>query len=92
MVQTGPRPQLYTFPPTALLLGDLEDFIWTRSSHEGPSIADKGHYIPSPVKEMENVGELAPEGDQLQNIGLLTEVVETIFICRAPSTSKPYIP
>jgi len=38
---------------------------------------------------MEAVG-LAPEGDQLINAGLSTEVVETILNSRNPSTRKIY--
>lgn len=38
---------------------------------------------------METVG-LAPEGCQLIDSGLLTDVVETILNDRAPSTRKPY--
>ncbi|XDV48415.1 hypothetical protein PO909_017827 [Leuciscus waleckii] len=56
---------------------------------EGPSFSGRGHNISPSARAVEAVG-LAPEGDQLINAGLSTEVVETILNSRAPSTRKLY--
>ncbi len=69
------------FSPRRLSMGD--------SSQEGSPLTSGG-YDPSPLPGvMEAVG-MAPEGAQLIASGLSTEVVETIFQSRAPSTRKLY--
>lgn len=49
------------------------------SCQERSPFPGRGHNLsPSPFRVLETVG-LAPEGDQLVNTGLSTEVVETIL-------------
>ncbi|XDV51907.1 hypothetical protein PO909_020699 [Leuciscus waleckii] len=68
--------------PRWLSLGD--------SSQEGPSVlSGRGDPSPQP-RDLEPVG-LASERAQLIDFGLSTEVVETIFHSRAPSTRKLYV-
>lgn len=63
-------------PPRQLALGD--------SYQERPSASGTGDDIPFLAK----APCLAPEGDQLRNVGLPAEIVETILSARAPSTRK----
>ncbi|KAI2645597.1 enzymatic polyprotein [Labeo rohita] len=102
MVQTWPRLRLYAFPPIALLPGVLErvrrDRVHLLSDlplhgrfpsggissrkREAPSFA-----LAPAVVEVRGV---ASEGAHLVASGLSTEVVQTIFQSRAPSTRKLY--
>ncbi|XDV39759.1 hypothetical protein PO909_008949 [Leuciscus waleckii] len=56
---------------------------------ERPSVSGRGHNISPPTRDLETLG-LAPEGAQLIESGLSTEVVETILSSRAPATRKLY--
>ncbi len=69
------------FSPRRLSMGD--------SSQEGSPLTSGGYDPSPPPGVMEAVG-VAPEGAQLIASGLSTEVVETIFQSRAPSTRKLY--
>ncbi len=56
---------------------------------EGPSVPNRGLEISPPTRTVKSVG-LASEGAQLIDLGLSTEVVETILHSRAPSKRKLY--
>ncbi|KAI2646466.1 Transposon Ty3-G Gag-Pol polyprotein [Labeo rohita] len=79
MVQTWPRLRLYAFPR---LLCSQE--FWREYAGTG-----RGRHPAPPSGVVEAVG-VAPEGAQLIDSGLSTEVVETILQSRAPSTRKLY--
>ncbi|KAL0173082.1 hypothetical protein M9458_033393, partial [Cirrhinus mrigala] len=90
MVQTWPRLRLYAFPPIALLPGVLERVRRDGVSLLmvlGPDISPRrlsmgdprgGRHPAPPSGVVEAVG-VAPEGAQLIDSGLSTEVVETIL-------------
>ncbi|KAI2644160.1 hypothetical protein H4Q32_028378 [Labeo rohita] len=59
------------------------------SRQEGSPLTGGGHHPSPPPGAVEAVG-VAPEGAQLIDSGLSTEVVETILQSRAPSTRKLY--
>ncbi|KAI2646487.1 Multidrug resistance regulator 1 [Labeo rohita] len=59
------------------------------SRQEGSPLTSGGHHPAPPSGVVEAVG-VAPEGAQLIDSGLSTEVVETILQSRAPSTRKLY--
>ncbi|KAI2647309.1 Transposon Ty3-G Gag-Pol polyprotein [Labeo rohita] len=67
--------------PRRLSMGD--------SRQEGSPLTGGGHHPAPPSGVVEAVG-VAPEGAQLIDSGLSTEVVETILQSRAPSTRKLY--
>ncbi len=56
---------------------------------EGPSVPSRGLDISPPSRTVETVG-LGPEGAQLIDSSLSTEVFETILHSRTPSTMKLY--
>ncbi len=59
------------------------------SHPQGPTVSSRMADLSPSARTMETVG-LAPEGHQLIDSGLITEVVETILNARAPSTRKLY--
>ncbi|KAI2662393.1 hypothetical protein H4Q32_001228 [Labeo rohita] len=67
--------------PQRLSMGD--------SRQEGSPLTSRGHHSAPPSGVVEAVG-VAPEGAQLIDSGLSTEVVETILQSRAPSTRRLY--
>lgn len=59
------------------------------SQQEWPSVSGVGLNTAPMTWDMETVG-LAPEGDQLLDAGLSTEVIETILNAKASSTRRLY--